>query len=67
MVSSIERKKACEECGFEEGVEAVQAMTAYHWDGEGEDPNRPLDLCKECKDRYVSYWTEMWQQVYSSY
>ena len=55
----------CEACGAP-GARKVGAMTAYHWDGKGEDPNRPLWLCEECADEYVSYWQDRWHDYYES-
>jgi hypothetical protein len=41
-------------------------MTAYHWDGEGEDPNHPMMLCPSCADEYDEYWRSMWADYYNS-
>lgn len=41
------------------------AMTAYHWEGVGEDPNRPRLLCPYCSEEYRSYWQERWDEYYS--
>lgn len=38
------------------------AMTAYSWDGQGEDPNRPRFLCPTCSDSYRSDWQEKWDE-----
>ena len=51
----------CEYCG-ESPVEKVYAMTAYSWDGQGEDPNRALWLCDRCSEEYHEHWTEMWRE-----
>lgn len=53
----------CENCGREDARE-VGAMTAYYWDGTGEDPNRPLQLCPECEEEYCEHWTDRWQEYY---
>lgn len=42
------------------------AMTAYHWEGEGEDPNHPVLLCEDCAEEYHDYWNEMWADYYAS-
>lgn len=44
-------------------AEKRAAMTAYHWDGTGEDPNRPPQLCDECWQGYKAHWTEMWAEA----
>lgn len=40
-------------------------MTAYEWDGKGEDPNRKRLLCPECSAEYVEYWKAMWDEYHS--
>lgn len=56
----------CEDCGCDDdSVEVVGAMTAYHWDGKGEDPNRNPRLCPSCAEDYISYWDERWKEYYS--
>lgn len=54
----------CEQCG-EPGHE-VRAMTAYDWDGKGEDPNRPLMLCLGCEMDYVEHWQSQWDEYNAS-
>jgi len=39
-------------------------MTAYHWDGKGENPNPDPILCAECHSEYVRYWQERWDEYY---
>jgi hypothetical protein len=46
-------------------VRSIPAMTAYHWDGEGEDPNRDRILCKECAEGYVEHWSDMWEDYWA--
>ena len=41
-------------------------MTAYAWDGKGENPNRDPILCSECANDYRKHWQEMWDEYYSS-
>lgn len=41
------------------------AMTAYHWDGTGDNPNADVVLCDECWEDYRSYWQERWDEYYS--
>lgn len=43
-----------------------KAMTAYHWDGNGENPNRPFMSCELHYQEYHEYWSDMWQEYYSS-
>lgn len=44
----------------------TSAMTAYDWDGQGEDPNRPRLLCLRCSDEYVEDWKERWDEYRAS-
>jgi hypothetical protein len=55
------------ECCEQEKPDVVPrpAMTAYHWDGEGEDPNRDVFLCDEDWEEYRAYWQERWDEYYS--
>lgn len=59
----------CLECGeceqVSEDVKERTAMTAYHWDGTGENPNAPPVLCDECWGDYHAYWQERWDDYYS--
>lgn len=57
--------RRCEQCGAFFGVRLVPAMTMYPWDGKGQDPNRPLVLCREHAEDYRSHWKEMWSEYYS--
>jgi len=41
-------------------------MTAYNYNGIGEDPNRNLIFCHECAKMYVEYWKSMWDDYYAS-
>ena len=43
----------------------VKAMTAYPWDGGGEDPNRDRVLCANCAREYREYWSDMWAEYYA--
>lgn len=54
----------CEYCAAH-GAQKIRAMTAYHWDGKSEDPNRDLTLCVDCADEYLEYWQERWDDYYS--
>lgn len=42
------------------------ARTAYDWDGQGEDPNRPRLLCLRCSDEYTEDWQERWDEYRAS-
>ena len=62
--------EVCEHCLCERrwvffGVQKVGAMTAYHWDGKGVDPNGPMYLCLSCAEEYREHWTEMWSEYWS--
>ncbi len=50
---------------FETDTQVKPAMTAYSWDGVGEDPNRSLILCDRCADAYYDHWQYMWDEYYS--
>lgn len=50
-------------CGETEGVQLEPSRTAYHWDGKGEDPNRPVALCRPCAEAHHEHWDEMWRMV----
>ena len=58
-----------EPCGYsgcDQGPTAsVSSMTAYNWDGEGEDPNRNLILCKEHAKEHEEHMQEQWAEYYS--
>ncbi len=54
----------CEDCGAEEGVKMIPAMTAYHVEPGEPDRNAPLLLCPDCREDYVSYWTERWDEYH---
>ena len=41
-------------------------MTHYAWDGEGEDPNHSMRLCKLCEIDYTQHMEEQWAEYYSS-
>lgn len=46
-------------------AEAKPCMTAYHWDGTGDNPNADPVLCVDCHHEYVVYWQERWDEYYS--
>ena len=52
--------KPCARCGTLEGVRSRPAATAYHWDGEGENPNAPVPLCVCCVEEYYEYYQDLW-------
>lgn len=39
--------------------------TAYHWKGNGKDPNGPYAICKEGAAEATAYWDEMWSEYYN--
>lgn len=56
----------CEQCKRDlETVKDRPSMTAYVWDGEGDDPNRAGDLCDDCWEDYRAYWQERWDEYYA--
>lgn len=40
------------------------SMTAYVWDGQGEDPNRPRLLCPACSETYIKDMSDQWDDYY---
>ena len=60
----IELMSYCENCGDQPAV-MCQAATAYHWDGTGENPNRDVWLCYDCREDYYGHWNERWEEYYS--
>jgi hypothetical protein len=54
-----------EECRLpEDEVKLEDSCTAYHWDGKGLDPNRPIALCRKCAVDHHEYWNEQWNEYY---
>jgi hypothetical protein len=55
-------------CCKEEKSNVIQRgpQTAYYWDGKGQDPNDPGEMCDECNAGYVEHWTEMWREYWYS-
>jgi hypothetical protein len=58
--------RGCERCNNPDGCEPESADTSYHWDGEGENPNRYQVLCRDCAQMHHEYWDEMWREYYAS-
>lgn len=57
----------CEDCKkSSDDVKVRHAMTAYHWDGKGEDPNRDMMQCDDCWEAYRQHWQGMWGEYYRS-
>jgi hypothetical protein len=60
----------CEQCRYStparwsHGTRAP-VMTAYEWDGKGEDPNNPPILCEEHKKEWVEHWQERWDEYHA--
>ncbi len=46
-------------------VKLEPSRTLYHWDGEGEDPNRARALCRDCAEAHHAHWDSMWQEYNS--
>ncbi len=38
------------------------SLTAYEWDGRGEDPNRRRLLCVPCSEAYKQEWADRWDE-----
>jgi len=38
------------------------SMTAYEWDGKGEDPNAPRNLCPPCSQAHVETMQDQWDE-----
>lgn len=53
-------------CSVKVGLMWVESMTAYSWEGQGEDPNHPVLLCATCTRSYCEYWEEMWDEYNQS-
>jgi len=51
----------CEHCGAEPCF-TFPSMTAYDWDGEGEDPNAPKNMCAVCGYSYMDEMQERWDE-----
>ena len=47
-------------------VELESSRTCYRWDGDGEDPNRPVRLCRAHSELHHAHWDEMWAEYYSA-
>lgn len=69
QADKLVKQKQAVQCDGEDGpcksMEAKErkCRTAYHWDGNGENPNRAPMLCNECAKSYDEYWNEMWAQA----
>ena len=56
----------CTRCERTEGVVWYDRMTAYYWDGTGEDPNRPIALCNgPCAAEYRQIMLDLWAEYRS--
>lgn len=58
---------SCMRCDTPEGVEMRPSYTAYHWNGEGKDPNADVPLCPVCFEEHREYWNEMWSYARGGY
>lgn len=45
-----------------EGVKLEPSRTQYHWDGKGENPNKPVWLCRDCAAEHHAHWDDMWEE-----
>lgn len=57
----------CMRCNTTDAVEMRPSYTAYHWNGEGENPNADVPLCPECFEEHREYWNEMWSYARGGY
>lgn len=56
----------CLGCDVEsDEVQPRPSMTAYHWNGEGENPNADVPLCDVCAEEHREYWRDMWDSYYA--
>lgn len=44
-------------------IKSRRALTAYHWNGKGIDPNRNLILCEDHYEMYAEYWEQRWDDL----
>lgn len=56
-------KQTCRACGSNKHVHLESSRTAYLWNGEGEDPNAPIPLCRPCAKIHHDNWDEQWKEV----
>jgi len=67
-------KRVCQHCATHAGLDATYqcrdqdiqlepSRTAYPWDGQGEDPNRPIPLCRPCAEEHHKHWDAMGGQA----
>lgn len=57
-------RDACVHCGSRDGVQLEDSRTHYIWDGEDEDPNAPISLCRDCANEHHEYWDGQWRDYY---
>jgi len=55
----------CQRCDTLTWCKLENSRTAYHWEGEGEDPNAPVMLCSPCAAEHREYWDSMWAEYNS--
>lgn len=53
----------CQRCGVSTELYEMPSFTCYHWDGEGEDPNKEVYLCSDCAHWHCEYWDGMWSEA----
>jgi len=51
-------------CDFDV-VYATPSMTAYEWDGKGEDPNASKLLCPRCSEGYMDQMQSQWDEYHA--
>lgn len=57
----------CMNCGAVDSVDMRPSYTAYHWNGEGDNPNADVPLCPDCFEEHREYWSEMWSHARGGY
>ena len=55
--------RRCWLCRWPYGVRYEDSRTMYYWNGGGEDPNRPVKLCRQCAACHHEHWDAMWLEV----
>lgn len=52
----------CLACKRHTLVSLWPSMTAYEWDGDGEDPNAPITLCLDCGPEHIDQMEAQWDE-----
>jgi hypothetical protein len=57
---------ACEACGNIGDVQPEDSRTMYEWNGDGDNPNSPIRLCRDCAADHHANWDETWREYKAS-